>query len=396
MPRRRATLLLCSLLAAFVHELHAAAGNWGFRRRPRVAILTLADGVGADWPSATWQQDFPTLQLSVAAAGEASNDPPRNESGHWVARVVAGAPQRGLYAGLEHAARLFFNVSDQGSVQEWLLVVEGARADFFMETLLKQLDMFANVVGHQVLLTDALSPTPRSLGCAAPAPCRSYLTCVRPESKLPPLGGCQRPAEVPCTRDSVLGAVCRDSPLDKNLSAAAVPCLSAGVLLSRGLVLTFASSDRREPCAEADADVFACLGDRVAVTDPGMYSESDFCAFGFTRGDEVVATAEKAQTALACDEGCQRALHDTVSAYVGDEGDAAAAARLLSLPEQVLSDLKQASVNQLMRNLEQARAHVLAQLRRCVMKSVARPHRVRCRARRRTRRSSSTTSQRAT
>ena len=341
-------------MAPLVHLTHAASGDWSFRRRPRVAILILGGTDGAVRPLASWLRGFPTLELSVTG-GEGADLALRNESGRWVARAPADAPQLGLYAGLEQAARHFFNAAFPESLQEWLLVVEGAHTVFFMETLLKQLDMFAGYVEHQLLLTDALSPTQRSLGCAAPAPCRSRLSCVRPESKLPPLAGCQRPAQAPCTRASILDAVCRYGALDKAASATAVPCLSAGAVLSRGLVLAFAYSDRHEQCVEEGADVFACLGNTVAVTDPGMYSESDFCAFGFMGGDQMVATAEKAQTALACDENCQRTLHDTVSMYTREASDTVAVSRLLSLQENVLTVLKQASASQLMRNLELAR-----------------------------------------
>ena len=66
---RVALLLSWCFLDANVRCLCATPSNWGFRRRPRVAILTLAgNSDGADGPSAVWQQGFQTLDIFSSAS----------------------------------------------------------------------------------------------------------------------------------------------------------------------------------------------------------------------------------------------------------------------------------------------------------------------------------------
>lgn len=316
------------------------------RAKPKVAALLLRGASG----ESPWWPELPTL---IADSGAAP--PERNETagaaGRWRVSVPAGAPRRGAYAALERAAQLFFD-SGAPNPADWLLVVEGQNTAVNTAVVRELADRFSDVREEPLVLTDALSPTGASLGCAAPAPCRSLLSCARHDSRLPPQDGCRRPEpHGPCSRALLRGAECRgDHAPDLAASAAAVPCLSAGVILSRGFMKAAAGALAR--CAAGDADPFPCLAPDVGVTDPGMHEGGRFCAFGFAAAEEVAAAAAAARAEAGCDEACARILHETATIYGRDEPEAL---RAMSSSIEAAQALRNASVANLLRNLGRAR-----------------------------------------
>ena len=312
-PRRPARLFAAALLGAAACAARSDVAVV-FPTHPARYDVVRAGGE-------TWRAGAPAVIVTEGPSEGPTAPPYENVTvEHWFTFPDDLRPDMGIWKKGDMKAAASFRIANEtlGAAYDWLLHGDDDTV-FVLDNVYALLDRLRLDPSVPYILSDSVS-------FCADARCKEAKTCgVAGPAGAPPYsppgsGGCTtRPVAAPCTRDAV------NAPGTCDVPAAwyglSFPCGRNGALVSRGALNLLSGAQWREECelpnelrGGGELRVYNCLWKRnLTMTDPTL-GDASFCAFGFLKPDQLLATAKDVVAAGgACDAACLRILFETVA-----------------------------------------------------------------------------------